>query len=110
MRKSIENIKIKNSDDEEDIKNEANELFYKISGIDIRDEDSEDNRKFKLDYTIVFGDSTLPYVVDRYKLIRLPLTCAYRPRYWSALAHEVSHSFITSILLYMKILRDVSIF
>jgi hypothetical protein len=66
--------------------------------------------KLKLDYTIVFGDSQLPQVIDRYKLIRLPLTCAYRPRYWSALAHEVSHSFITSLLLFEKVLNDVSIF
>jgi hypothetical protein len=94
--------------DENKIKEAISELFYNVSGMDIMD--SDNNTKLKLDYTIVFGDSQLPQVIDRYKLIRLPLTCAYRPRYWSALAHEVSHSFITSLLLFEKVLNDVSIF
>jgi hypothetical protein len=88
--------------DENKIKEAISELFYNVSGMDIMD--SDNNTKLKLDYTIVFGDSQLPQVIDRYKLIRLPLTCAYRPRYWSALAHEVSHSFITSILLLRKVI------
>jgi hypothetical protein len=95
--------KIKNNSD---IYNEFCELFYNISKIDLKNNDEDSS----LDYTIVFGDSPLPFVIDRYKLIRLPLTCAYRPRYWSALAHEVSHSFISSLLYFKKILDDYSMF
>ena len=115
LKVSIDNIeKFINNEkifDENNIKETIGELFYNVSGIDITSNDNENKKtELKLDYTIVFGDSQLPQVIDRYKLIRLPLTCAYRPRYWSALAHEVSHSFITSLLIFEKVLNEVSIF
>ena len=91
-------------------KRSVKDLFYNISGICLRDEDNKDDKENGLKYTIVFGNSTLPEIVDRYKLIYLPITCAYRPRYWTVLAHEVSHSYINGLIYFEDILKDVSVY
>jgi len=84
--------------------NEAKTLYYNVSGICL--DDDKDN---KIKYTIVFGNCTLPEIMDRYKLIHLPITCAYRPRYWPALAHEVAHSYVNGLLYLRDIVRTVKI-
>jgi hypothetical protein len=99
------------SDEDKELKNndkkEAINLFYCVSGVHIG---NNDNGKKGMQYTIVFGTSILPELMERYKLIHLPITCAYRPRYWGVLAHEVSHSYIQGLLYFEKILDEVSVY
>jgi len=96
-----------NRDDElkDDEKDEAIKLFYNVSGVCV----GNDKRK-GMSYTIVFGTSILPELMERYKLIHLPITCVYRPRYWGILAHEVSHSYIHGLLYFEEILKEVSVY
>jgi hypothetical protein len=91
---------------DDELKEEFREIYYNVSGIDLNLGEKSDNtsKSDNISYTIVFGDCTLPCVIDRYKLISLPITCAYRPRYWSALSHEVSHSFINGIIYLEEII------
>ncbi len=75
--------------------------FYRLTGINL-DIQNNDHTNY-LKYRIVFGDSALPELLDRYKLIALPMVCVYRNRYWPALAHEVAHSYSSGLIHYMRI-------
>lgn len=81
---------------------EEKKLFYKVSGIKLQDGSGSG-----IKYTIVFGDRTLPQLLDRYKLIALPIICAYRPRYWATLAHEVSHSYLHGLICCREIKEEL---
>jgi hypothetical protein len=67
------------------------ELLRLLTGIDLMNRED-------MGYMIVLGDRPLPTLVERYNIISLPMICAYRPRFWSAIAHEVAHTYVNGLI------------